>query len=204
MNRYPKNRHFNPTASGNGGSGGGSSSGPINAIQISNGVGGFSNRGIFSNSNFRIPVDPDISTYNGQSLTNVNSRLTNYLAVKNVYAGGSISVNIFDDAGNLLPVQSVFKIEATILARQTSGTPGSSAFSFKTTALFRKAQGSTQLTKIGAAILSDSFNDTGDPFVVTGNLNLNPGLNNINLEFQMTTTKVFDYEVWCRLILNSE
>lgn len=203
MNRYPKNRHFNPVNPVGGGTGGGSSSGPANAIQISDGAGGFSNRGSFAPNDIRLPLSADQNPF-GFSLDAGNSKRNIYLAQRVGPLAASGSFNIFNDSTNALPASSAFKLVVTTIGKRADGgTPSDSAFSFVTTSFFRKQSGASTLTKIGASVQTELFNDTGDAFVGNSSLNLNAGLTNVEVVFSLISGKTFIMEFWVEVIIVS-
>lgn len=168
-------------------------------IQLNNGSGAFvGGLGNMTSARTSLPVTSGTGA-SGLRLTNANEFNYEYHTLLSAsYNGGALSANILDVAN--VKVSSTFILEAIVSGVQTSGTAGSTGFTFKLIAAFRVT--SAGVLAILAASVQDAnytFNDTGDSFSGTPSLTVNVGNTNVNLNLNLTTAKTLRVATWVKI-----
>lgn len=134
----------------------------------------------------------------GRMLQDGNKRIQEYIAVsKPNYIGGNATDNILQ--ASLIPDLVSFRMEVYVEAIQTSGTPGNSGWSLLLRRRFRKGNDGL-LVALGASVLVDSDNDTGDGFTGTPNIDAGAG-GNVNLNFNLSTVKHFSVTAFVKITM---
>lgn len=169
-------------------------------------VQGFSDDNKSNNSNWQAESSANASVTQtagdlgagGRILHDGNKRIQEYIAVsKPAYIGGNATDNILQ--ASLIPDLVSFRMEVYVEAIQTSGTPGSSGWGLLLRRRFRKGNDGL-LVALGASVLVDSDNDTGDGFVGTPNIDAGAG-GNVNLNFNQSTVKHFSVTAFVKLTM---
>ncbi len=197
MLRYPTRKHYNPRPSvPSSGGGGGAPGGAADSIQVNNGAGGFAGVGTLNGTVFKAPIG-DSGGGVGFIQENGNDRRDSFRALKlAAYAGGARTDAIVNAAN--IPNGSVVRIEVRVVMKQTSGVAAATGISYKLIATFCKSAG--VLTLI-ASNLVESYNNTGDAFAATQNLNSSAGT--IAHTMDLTTAKIFSVSIWVDYIIEA-
>ena len=179
--------------------------GTNNALMVED-SGGTDRFSILDNGKINIITAPTNDDYESQVLVRdassgeVQYRNSSSIGSIYQYLEGSVSTSetiTVLDGSQLDNGESAF-VKVTVVATQSSGTVGATAYGFIVKGMFRKSGGS--LTQVGSSVQENVFNDTGDSFTGTPGLSVSAGA--VVYSVVMSTSKTFDYKYTVEIYKN--